>query len=762
MATKISIKPTATGAGTSWTPRLGPVSLGFLKQLAEAGRSQEVLSRIEREALSILGGTVNPGGGPSQNTGLVLGRVQSGKTSSFTAVSALAHDNGFKVIIVIAGTTNLLVEQTTDRLIKDLRLDTTNNFRWCLCPFSDPKKGKASAAQESLARQVGALSADDEPLVPGIPLVVVMKNATHLLGLNKLLSTASIGRDFARLPALIIDDEAHMHSPNVGKDDAESASEVYKELRNLLAHFPTSTLLQYTATPQANLLMEITSELSPDFIRLLEPGPGYVGGKEIFGQTPSLYLREIEESEYREEASVVDPAPKSLLMAFANFLLTSAIDYKATGEARHHAMLVHSDVKMQVHEVFHHWLTTTRDNWKTLLGVGRIPDPFAGEWKDLANTLSSKMKGVEISTLLPTLIKILDILSVQTINSKADVGKVNFNDRPYWVINGGNILGVGYTIEGLVTTHMMRRPGGGMADTIQQRGRFFGYKNNRLEEVRLFTTKVMATRFKDYAEHEEGLRASLAEFDQSNPRFVPSKGTLKDWKRAFWLDPAMSPTRKKAQRLVLERADISSEGWIPQKRVAPSPGANLANISLTRALCTEIQGQRGGWRDSSVWGGNSIETSHLESEISVERLQKFLTEFTLPVSDQRNFSAAMLAIENRHLRDEMVSVVLMAGTAMNGYANDARISSLRYRTIEGKDEVRIFQGDSKNTKSGYLGDKRVSYDAHITLQIHVLKLLTDQGGKKGSGSVFLAESPMIAVRLPSATKHWCEGVLQQA
>ena len=54
------------------------------------------------------------------NTGLIIGKIQSGKTLSFTSVMALARDNGYRIVIVISGRTNLLLKQTIDRLKNDL------------------------------------------------------------------------------------------------------------------------------------------------------------------------------------------------------------------------------------------------------------------------------------------------------------------------------------------------------------------------------------------------------------------------------------------------------------------------------------------------------------------------------------------------------------------------------------------------------------------------------------------------------------------
>ena len=36
------------------------------------------------------------------NTGLIIGKIQSGKTMSFTSLIALARDNGYKLVIILS------------------------------------------------------------------------------------------------------------------------------------------------------------------------------------------------------------------------------------------------------------------------------------------------------------------------------------------------------------------------------------------------------------------------------------------------------------------------------------------------------------------------------------------------------------------------------------------------------------------------------------------------------------------------------------
>ena len=55
-----------------------------------------------------------------QAKGLVVGYVQSGKTANFTGVIAKAIDVGYRLIIVLTGTTDLLRTQTQRRLDMEL------------------------------------------------------------------------------------------------------------------------------------------------------------------------------------------------------------------------------------------------------------------------------------------------------------------------------------------------------------------------------------------------------------------------------------------------------------------------------------------------------------------------------------------------------------------------------------------------------------------------------------------------------------------
>ena len=101
------------------------------------------LETLKNETVSVLSNCTNPNIDlPQTTTNLVVGYVQSGKTMSFTLLSALASDNGFRIIIYFAGTKNNLLNQTTKRLRKDLINSGKNNSKYKLHenPTSDDER----------------------------------------------------------------------------------------------------------------------------------------------------------------------------------------------------------------------------------------------------------------------------------------------------------------------------------------------------------------------------------------------------------------------------------------------------------------------------------------------------------------------------------------------------------------------------------------------------------------------------------------------
>src|SRR5262245_26434535 len=112
----------ASSASTDGYPIIGESVEGLKAYLAREGRLKDSeFARVREDAVSIIRDCVRFDGPDATRTGLVVGYVQSGKTLSMTAVSALARDNGCRIVILLAGVTNLLLKQSVDRFRSDLR-----------------------------------------------------------------------------------------------------------------------------------------------------------------------------------------------------------------------------------------------------------------------------------------------------------------------------------------------------------------------------------------------------------------------------------------------------------------------------------------------------------------------------------------------------------------------------------------------------------------------------------------------------------------
>ena len=249
-----TIIPTSNENLTTWDPVVGESTRNLLERINLTDDEKE---QLLKSSLSILSKGVNPNDSEKNNkTGLVIGYIQSGKTLSFSTVASLCKDNGFAIVIVITGISKILYSQSEKRLIKDLDIYSQNlTNKWYLV--------NNYSNTDSKIRVHNARIKNGSTL-----LIPVMKNHTHLSNLVKLIESIELNNK----PVLIIDDEADQASLNTKVKKYETST-TYNNLLELIETVAGNYLfLQYTATPQAPLLINIYDTLSPDFCDLIYPG----------------------------------------------------------------------------------------------------------------------------------------------------------------------------------------------------------------------------------------------------------------------------------------------------------------------------------------------------------------------------------------------------------------------------------------------------------------------------------------------------------
>ena len=302
-----------------WTPHAGEQTLAFrARKLVEIADPQ-ILDNVILEAQTILGRCVPPTDERGADTGLVVGYVQSGKTLSFTTVAALARDNGYRLVILLAGVATNLKSQSERRLLRDLGIEDGERA-WAHFPNPNTQK-------EDIRNIRIALDSWRNARVPAARrrtvIVTVLKHHKRLRDLVDVLSQL----DLAGAPALVIDDEADQASLNAKaafnrRNRAQQKTPTYDWITQLKAALPHHTLLQYTATPQANLLIHLADVLSPSFGEVVSPGDGYVGGREFFSR-PRQLVSIIPIADIPSTTNVLRAPPRSLQSAILNLQSTA-------------------------------------------------------------------------------------------------------------------------------------------------------------------------------------------------------------------------------------------------------------------------------------------------------------------------------------------------------------------------------------------------------------------------------------------------------
>lgn len=454
--------------GSLWLPLQGAEVRELVTHLALDRESGE---RLVSEATGILGKCIPPQGPAHSTTGLVLGYVQSGKTMSFTTVAALARDNGYPMVIVITGISNPLLDQSTRRLEQDLRLQ--DNRKWRL--FRNPKADDRQSISDVLAAWRDQRLADHRRKTV---LITVLKNTSNLRNLNRVLQQL----DLAATPVLVIDDEADQAGLNTRAAQG-AQSTTYQRLVTLRQNLPHHAYLQYTATPQAPLLINIIDALSPRFAELLTPGDDYVGGETFFERMPDL-VRVIPAAEIPSRNNVLQSVPPSLLVALRLFFLGVAAGFALGHDQqrgrRNRSMLVHPSRETTGHNQFFHWITQIRQQWLEMLSLP-VDDPervafvegFRPEYDDLLATTADLP---DFDTLAGELDYSIRQTMLLEVNARPTTPQPDWKDSYPWILVGGQAMDRGFTVEGLTVTYMPRDMGVGNADTIEQRARFFGYK----------------------------------------------------------------------------------------------------------------------------------------------------------------------------------------------------------------------------------------------------------------------------------------------
>ena len=494
----------------------------YRKRLEQGGLPADAIESIHRSTDRILSQCANPKAVGDRRKGLVIGYVQSGKTANFTGLIAKAVDEGYRIIIVLAGMYTNLRVQTQLRLQKDLAIDNAEEH-----PGIGWQRLTSPSADMGNDNSPGVFS-----LTSNVALMVVKKHEMRLANVTRFLESIP-DATLNRRPVMIIDDESDQATPNtLGAKDLVST--INRRIRALWAAVPTGTYVAYTATPFANVFIDPSDDgdLYPeDFISVLPKPASYMGSELFFDVDQTVdsgedeVIHQLAHEVPEHEAEIFTPRPKkiddfapemtpSLTSAIRWFILATAIRELRSSRSRDSSMLVHTSQLVRVHQLTKEVISGFISG--IALDVDNQEAEFRAvyeEEKDRAVSLRGSEQMPEWAPLWNAAKKVLEGVVVKIDNGASDDRLVYDPASTQTVIAvGGGTLSRGLTLEGLVVSYFLRSSN--TYDTLLQMGRWFGFRPGYADLVRVWMGPGLLDEYAHLATVEKQLRDEVAEMEK--------------------------------------------------------------------------------------------------------------------------------------------------------------------------------------------------------------------------------------------------------
>jgi hypothetical protein len=492
-------------------------------------------------------------------------------------------------------------------------------------------------------------------------------------------------------------------------------------------------MLQYTATPQAPLLLNIADILSPDFCHVLDPGKDYTGGHSFFIENPAL-VKEIPTSELVSISTPPTSVPPSLLEAMRLFILGVAVEIQRP-DYDTRSMLVHPSSQTGLHAVFVQWVRSALDLWRRLLAQSEDNldrQELLSDFRDSHADLCSSVRDLaDFSALVPQLKQALLQIRLEEVNAtQGTTPIIKWERAPAWILVGGQALDRGFTVKGLTVSYMPRPLASGQsnADTLQQRARFFGYKRSYLGYCRIWLEGAVKDAFTDYVRHEDEVRRSLRQFERLDR-------PLSEWRRRFILDSAMAPTRRNVIDIDWTRT-VAGAGVTMLRHPHDSIEACIEN----RQLISELR-RVGVWREHGDPSLSPYMRHLLCENLTLQSVfEIFLTNYrTSTLEDSESFNARLLQFASMlgSQSDTPCDIFLMSHSA----------PQRRKRTVnrETGELEQFLQGSNPaaDGRPAYPGDRGICRPDRVSVQIHILDIeLVDNS--------IVKDVPTLAIFAPNA------------
>jgi hypothetical protein len=393
---------------------------------------------------------------------LLVGDVQSGKTSHMFGLMCAAADEGFGIFVLLTTDNILLQQQTFKRAEKDL-----SDF--CVCDENDYLKFSLNNMKK--------------------PAVIVLKKNGRVL--KQWKNNFSSTKFVAGNPLFIVDDEADAASLNtqVNKNRQSTINKCLDDIKNTTS---SSIYLQVTGTPQSILLQSLKSGWKPLFIYYFRPGNGYMGGNFFFNED----MRNVILTDNMEATELLDDdefPENGLKTALIMHLITSAHIFISGGSVCN--FLIHPSVKTSEHSKFAEKIGEYLNEISYSQDDATTKDAFLQIYNMLKTTKSDI---IDFETAYQFIFEKMasDQINILVLNSFTSYDENTQYESGINIIVGGNSLGRGVTFPQLQTIYYCRVAKSPQADTMWQHARMFGYDRDP-DLLRVFMPPKLFKLFSD-------------------------------------------------------------------------------------------------------------------------------------------------------------------------------------------------------------------------------------------------------------------------
>jgi hypothetical protein len=622
----------------------------------------------------------------SSSVGLVVGKVQSGKTANIIGLSAHSFDRNVKMIVVFLSDQNPLYKQNIKRISSSF--DELDDF----VIIDNSINGNITNFNKT---NLNNFYEDNKKLI-----VCSLKHHKRIDDLISLVSSTKYSADLS----IIIDDEGDDVSQNTKKGkyklDPERSS-TNKSLVSLKNSLISNCYLSVTATPQASILLQKYQDLAPSFANLIFPGDDYTGLNYFHDESNSHLLEEIKDyDKFIEKNST----PESFYRAIAYYLI-GAYERKSIEKNNFkHSMMIHSAKEIiKQGNIFNKVDTLMQVLSSSIKEKSINNNSYTAAFYSIFKIVFDQEKirlGIKynVEDYFKLVLPIINQVKLILLNGQQEVDSLNekikyFN---YFIVIGGDMLDRGLTIDGLAVSYFTRetKSGKSQADTMMQRARWFGYKKNYIKYCKLYTTENNLRIYENLISHEDSVWDSISLM----------QGIDVDLRKAditFKIDTEiLNPTSQSKAKW-----EKGFETWSVQTNFSKNLEHHLKNEKLINNLFAT------NYKEVLMTKNNV----HKKKLLNAEETLKFLKEFNysdLDSAQERTFTKLENFLAASKLKETVqVEVILMRfktgeerSLIISEEDNSAKLSNL----MQGRNEE-------------YRGDRYFIED-NIQLQIHIVKL----------------------------------------